>query len=45
LQYQVAIEDHLFGRVRDLFDLDATVTLYGLTNPCFEGSAAPSARR
>lgn len=47
VKHQVAIEDHLFGRVRDLFGLEATVTLYDLTNTYFEGAAAaiPMARR
>lgn len=46
-KHQAAIEAHLFGRVRDLFGLEATVTLYDLTNTCFEGIAAaiPKARR
>ena len=47
MKHQGAIEDHLFGRVRDLFGLEATVTLYDLTNTYFEGSAAaiPNAKR
>ncbi len=47
VKHQGAIEAHLFGRVRDLFGLEATVTLYDLTNTYFEGAAAaiPKARR
>jgi transposase len=47
MKHQTAIEDHLFGRVRDLFSLEATVTLYDLTNTYFEGRAAgiPNAKR
>ncbi len=47
MKHQAAIEDHLFGRVRDLFGLEATVTLYDLTNTYFEGGAAaiPMAKR
>lgn len=47
MKHQAAIEDHLFGRVRDLFGLEATVTLYDLTNTYFEGGAAslPKAKR
>lgn len=32
LKHQEAIESHLFARVRDLFKLQATVSLYDLTN-------------
>ena len=47
MKHQAAIETHLFGRVRDLFGLEATVTLYDLTNTYFEGAAAaiPKAKR
>jgi hypothetical protein len=47
MKHQGAIEAHLFGRVRDLFGLEATVTLYDLTNTYFEGAAAaiPKAKR
>ena len=47
MKHQAAIESHLFGRVRDLFGLEATVTLYDLTNTYFEGAAAaiPKAKR
>lgn len=44
VKHQVAIEAHLFGRVRDLFGLEATVTLYDLTNTYFEGAAAAIAK-
>ena len=37
LKHQDAIESHLFDRACDLFDLEATVTLYDLTNTYFEG--------
>ena len=33
------IEQHVFGRVRELFDLPTTVTLYDLTNTYLEGNA------
>ena len=47
MKHQAVIEEHLFGRVRDLFGLEATVTLYDLTNTYFEGGAAaiPMAKR
>jgi hypothetical protein len=47
MTHQAAIEAHLFTRVRDLFELDATVTLYDLSNTYFEGAAAamPKAKR
>ena len=37
-KHRAAIEDHLFGRALDLFDLVPTVTLYDLTNSFLEGS-------
>lgn len=37
LKHRGALEDHLFGRARDLFDLKETVTLFDLTNTYFEG--------
>ena len=40
LKHQEAIESHLFDRACDLFDLDATVTLYDLTNTYFEGQVS-----
>ncbi|MDZ4202002.1 MAG: IS1634 family transposase [Gallionella sp.] len=47
LKHQDAIEAALFERVRSLFGLETTVTLYDLTNTYFEGAAAlnPKARR
>jgi transposase len=47
MTHQAAIEAHLFARVRDLFELEATVTLYDLSNTYFEGAAAamPKAKR
>lgn len=44
MKHQGAIEAHLFGRVRDLFALEATITLYDLTNTYFEGAAAAIAK-
>jgi transposase len=38
------IEDALFSRLRDLFGLELTVTLYDLTNTYFEGTAAGNAK-
>lgn len=37
LKNREVIEKHLFGRVKDLFNLSCTVTLYDLTNTYFEG--------
>jgi transposase len=37
VKHREAIEQHLFERVRSLFTLEATVTLYDLTNTYFEG--------
>jgi hypothetical protein len=47
LRHRDAIEVALFARIRDLFTLPATVTLYDLTNTYFEGTAAdnPKAAR
>ena len=39
LKHRAAIEQHVFGRVRELFDLPTTVTLYDLTNTYLEGNA------
>ena len=44
LEHQTAIEAHLFERVRDLFGLEVTVTLYDLTNTYFEGTASGMAK-
>ena len=47
LRHRDAIEAALFDRIRDLFTLPTTVTLYDLTNTYFEGTAAdiPAAAR
>ncbi len=47
VKHQEAIEAHVFGRVRDLFGLQATVTLYDLTHTYLEGAAEaiPKAKR
>jgi hypothetical protein len=47
IKHRSPLEDALFGRVRSLFGLETTVTLYDLTNTYFEGEAArnPKARR
>lgn len=37
VKHRAALEDHLFGRARDLFGLEETVTLFDLTNTYFEG--------
>ena len=39
LRHRDAIEDALFARIRDLFTLPTTVTLYDLINTYFEGTA------
>ena len=46
-RHRAAIEEHLFGAAMDLFGLEATVTLYDLTNTYFEGEAGamPKAAR
>ena len=40
MRHRDAIEDHLFGAIQSLFDVEQTVTLYDLTNTYFEGGAA-----
>ena len=40
VKHRAAIEDHLFARLRTLFALQETVTLYDLTNTYFEGQCA-----
>ena len=47
IKHRSTLEDALFGRVRSLFGLETTVTLYDLTNPYCEGEAGrnPKARR
>ncbi len=44
LRHRDAIEAALFARIRDLFTLPTTVTLYDLTNTCFEGTAAENSK-
>ena len=44
MKHREALEDHLFGRARDLFDLKETVTLFDLTNTYFEGDMAGNAK-
>lgn len=39
LKHREVIEAHLFGKVRTLFGLEETITLYDLTNTYFEGEA------
>ena len=47
MAHRGAIERHLFDRAMGLFGLQRTVTLYDLTDTCFEGGAGlqPEARR
>ena len=47
LKHRAVIETHLFTQAMDLFDLAPTVTLYDLTNTCYEGAAGtqPLAQR
>jgi hypothetical protein len=47
MKHREAIEARLFGRIETLFGLEASVTLYDLTNTYFEGAAAgnPQAAR
>ena len=47
VKHREAIEAQLFERAMGLFDLQPTVTLYDLTDTCFEGeaSAQPQAKR
>ena len=47
MRHRAAIEQRLFARVSERFALEWTVTLYDLSNPCFEGEAAgnPKAQR
>jgi len=46
MTHRDAIEDHLFGTIKSLFNLEETVTLYDLTNTYFEGECEdnPDAR-
>ena len=45
-KHKKVLEDHMFGTVETLFNLQPVVTLYDLTNTSFEGEAAgqPKAR-
>ena len=47
MRHRGAIEDHLFGAIQTLFDLEQAVTLYDLTNTYCEGDAEanPQAQR
>jgi hypothetical protein len=47
VKHRERIEAHVFDRVKDLFALEETITLYDLTNTYFEGEAAgqPKAQR
>ncbi len=40
MKHRAALEGHVFDRVKTLFSLEETVTLYDLTNTYFEGEAA-----
>ncbi len=44
VKHRALIEDHLFARVRTLFALQDTVTLYDLTNTYFEGQCGGNAK-
>jgi len=44
MRHRDAIEDHLFGAIQSLFDVEQTVTLYDLTNTYFEGGAAANSK-
>jgi len=44
IKHREAIEAGLFARVETLFGLEASVTLYDLTNTYFEGTAAGNAK-
>ena len=44
LKHQAAIESRVFQRVQDLFELDATVTLYDLTNTSTKASRTATPR-
>lgn len=47
MKHKDKIEKHLFGRIRDIFSLGETVTLFDLTNTYFEGEVEgnPKAKR
>lgn len=42
LKHRAEIEQHVFERVRSLFGLEETITLYDLTNTYFEGDCGAS---
>lgn len=44
VRYRERLESTVFSRVFDLFELNATVTLYDLTNTYFEGVTADNAK-
>ena len=44
LKHRDALEDHIFGRTKELFKITETITLYDLTNTYFEGSCAANAK-
>jgi len=44
VKQRAAIEEHLFARLRTLFALEETVTLYDLTNTYFEGQCEGNAK-
>ena len=44
IRKQKTIENRLFARVKDLFELSCTVTLYDLTNTYFEGEASANSK-
>ena len=45
MAHREVIERHLFDRAMGLFGLQRTVTLYDLTNTCFEGMQSKARRR
>jgi transposase len=44
MKHRAALEEHVFNRVKTLFSLEETVTLYDLTNTYFEGDATGNAK-
>jgi hypothetical protein len=44
VKHRDRIEDAVFGRIQDLFELPQTVTLCDLTNTYFEGTAAGNSK-
>lgn len=44
VKHRERIEAQVFGRVKDLFALEETITLYDLTNTYFEGAARSQAK-